>query len=256
MATDVKECYDQLADHYHLIFENWDVSIARQAAVVGALLRRECHGEKVIRILDCACGIGTQTLGLLELGFTVTGCDVSTRAISRAKAEAAKRGFDPSLLVADMIDLRSIVESDFDAVICMDNALPHLKSSEQIIQAAKEIRAKLRFGGLFMGSIRDYDDLVVKRPIVHGPAFYSDEGSRRHVFQIWDWLEERVYVFHLYITRETANGWQTIHAASTYRAILRDELAAALNQGGFKNIRWVFPADSGFYQPIVLAEAA
>jgi hypothetical protein len=154
-----------------------------------------------------------------------------------------------------MLDLHSLETSGFDAVICMDNAIPHLKSSEEIVQAAKEIRSKLRPGGSLIASIRNYDDLLAQRPIVHGPTFYSAEGSRRVVLQVWDWLGDREYMFHLYITRETVDGWRTIHAASTYRAILRHELAAALNQAGFENIRWLFPVDSGFYQPIVLARA-
>ena len=106
-----------------------------------------------------------------------------------------------------------------------------------------------------MASIRDYDELLTKSPVVHGPAFYSDAGKRRIVFQIWDWIGDREYIFHLYITRETADGWQTIHASSPYRAVVRDELTAAMNQEGFENIRWLFPSDSGFYQPIVLAKS-
>jgi len=30
--------YEDLADHYHLIFEDWDTSIARQAAILNPLL--------------------------------------------------------------------------------------------------------------------------------------------------------------------------------------------------------------------------
>src|ERR1700683_510550 len=66
-----------------------------------------------------------------------------------------------------------------------------------------------RFGencGLtFMGSIRDYDSLVQERPVVQGPAFFSDQGSRGIVHQVWDWSDERRYAFHLYIMRALYN---------------------------------------------------
>jgi glycine/sarcosine N-methyltransferase len=69
------------------------------------------------------------------------------------------------------------------------------------------IRSTLRSGGLFIVSIRDYDHLLTDRPIVHGPALYSDEGTRASSVKMWDWIEEREYVFHLYTTREMfANG--------------------------------------------------
>lgn len=252
---EVKDCYDELASHYHLLFENWESSIERQAAVLGPILERECGFPDETRILDVACGIGTQSLGLAKLGFHVTGCDISPAAIERASREASQRNLDIPFSVTDMLDLSAFADSSFDAVICMDNALPHLENSEQLIQAAMQFRAKLRPNGLFMASIRDYDLLIKERPTVQGPVFYSDQGHRRIVFQVWDWLDERRYMFHLYITRMVDSEWQTFHTTAVYRALLRQELSEALNKAGFTNIRWLFPLESGFYQPMVLATA-
>jgi glycine/sarcosine N-methyltransferase len=38
--------------------------------------------------------------------------------------------------------------------------------------------------------------------------------------------------------------------------VLRQELTAVLHQAGFVELRWLMPADSGFYQPLVLAPKA
>jgi glycine/sarcosine N-methyltransferase len=255
MAEDARDCYDELADHYHLIFENWEASMSRQAEALGPILKRECNSSGTIRILDCACGIGTQALGLAKLGFAVTASDVSPAAVARLRLEASQHTLDIHSFVADMVDLGSVPESNFDAVICMDNALPHLESDEQLVRALAQMRMKLRPHGLLMTSIRDYDRLANERPAVQGPAFYRDNGRRRIVVQIWDWLDELRYIFHLYITRETADGWQTFHSTTGYRAIKRHELMNALNQAGLRNVRWLYPAESGFYQPIALAQA-
>jgi glycine/sarcosine N-methyltransferase len=177
MAEGVKYFYDRLAGNYHLVFEDWDASIKRQAAVLRAILERECGAPGTLRILDCACGIGTQTLGLASLGFTMTACDLSPASVERTRVEAAKRGLNVQLFVADMLDLTEIPDGDFDVVMCMDNALPHLENDEEWFQAATQIRRKLRAGGTFIGSVRDYDRLIRERPVVQGPAFYSDQGS-------------------------------------------------------------------------------
>lgn len=103
------------------------------------------------------------------------------------------------------------------------------------------------------GSIRDYDLLVVERPKIQGPSFYSDSGSKRIVFQIWDWEDERRYRFHLYITRSAESRWQTLHFTSTYRAVLRSQLRKILEQAGFTSVHWQLPTESGFYQPIFIA---
>jgi 2-polyprenyl-3-methyl-5-hydroxy-6-metoxy-1,4-benzoquinol methylase len=256
MTEGVKDFYDRLAHNYHLIFEDWDASIERQAVTLGAILERECGARSGARILDCACGIGTQTLGLASLGFKLTACDLSPSAVERTRVEAKKRRLNVELFVADMRDLTVIPDDDFDLVVCMDNALPHLESDEQLLQASTQIRKKLRAGATFVGSIRDYDSLVQERPVIQGPAFYSDPGGRRIVHQVWDWIDERRYVFHLYITREVqGSAWETQHYVSNYRAILREELDHMFHLAEFTSCRWIFPGESGFYQPIVLAKA-
>lgn len=251
--ADTAQPYDELAGHYDQIYENWEESIVRQAKVLGSILHNECGDTLPIRVLDCACGIGTQSLGLAMNGFDIEGCDISSGAVQRARSEASNRGLIVPFSVASILQLSVIPRSSFDAVICIDNSLPHLESNEELLQAAQQAYEKLRVGGSFIGSIRDYDRLVVERPTIHSPNFFSDNSRRRIVFQIWDWLDERRYRFHLYITRSTESAWHTIHFTSTYRAVLRSELEDILRQAGFINVRWLLPADSGFYQPIFVA---
>jgi glycine/sarcosine N-methyltransferase len=252
MDQRVREFYDALAGSYHLIFEDWETSIARQAAVLAPILEREC-GSATPKVLDCACGIGTQLLGLAARGYRLTGSDVSPLAITRARKEAAARALDLPLYVANMLQLSDVPEGEFDAVICMDNALPHLSSQEQLLQAAVQMRRKLRPGGTLMASIRDYDRLLEERPTAQGPVFYLNDGRRRIVFQLWDWLDDRHYRFHLYITTETGDGWRTAHGVAEYRAVRREELTAVFERAGLANVRWLEPAETGFYQPILLA---
>jgi hypothetical protein len=71
-----------------------------------------------------------------------------------------------------------------------------------------------------------------------------------------DFGEFRQYTVHLYITQEARAGWTCRHFVSVYRAVLRQELTAVLHQAGFVDLRWLMPADSGFYQPLVLARNA
>ncbi len=251
----IRDFYDDLAADYHLMFENWEDSMTRQSAVLAPILERTCGPAAGLTVLDCACGIGTQSLGLAKLGFGIVGSDISANAIVRARSEAAARGVNAVFHVADMRELDCVPETDFDAVICMDNALPHLSSIDDAGTVASQAYAKLKNGGVFLASIRDYDRLIVERPSIQGPAFFRDDGQRRIVLQLWEWDDERRYTFHLYITRETpGNGWTTHHGASQYRALLREELTSALQRAGFIDVQWLFPQETRFYQPIVVAK--
>src|ERR1700678_1142708 len=166
--ADISQPYDELAAHYHQIFEDWEASIARQSTVLAGILHHECGDGRPIRVLDCACGIGTQSLGLAMKGFDVTGCDISIGAVQRARLEASKRALSVTFSVAKMVQLSAIPKSGFDAVICIDNSLPHLQTDEDLLQSAQQAYGKLRRGGSFIGSIRDYDRLVVERPTTQG----------------------------------------------------------------------------------------
>jgi len=243
--------YDYFAEYQHLIFRDWEWSIDWQASVLIPFLEDGSAGRK-LRILDCACGIGTQALGLAARGHEVVGTDLSGGAVARAQREAALRGLPIRFHVADMRDLSTIADSGFDAVIAADNPLPHLDEAG-LREAARSIAAKLRQGGVFVTTIRDYDALVVERPSVIGPAFLDDDGRRRIVHQVWDWIDDRWYTFHLYITREMNGYWDSIHRAGTYRALLREELSQILREAGFSEVRWLTAEESGFYQPVMVA---
>jgi SAM-dependent methyltransferase len=251
MAEQIPNFYEELADHYHLIFENWEVSIDRQAKVLGPLLASQGCGTPS-KILDCACGIGTQALGLAALGHHVVASDISKAAVDRARREARLRSLNMTFRISDMTSLEEIPENSFDAAVAIDNAMPHL-SLAQLGQAAQAIASKLKPNGLFVASIRDYDALILDRPAIQQPAFSGAPGNRRIVHQLWDWVDDRRYIVHLYITIESGLAWQAHHFVSEYRCLLREELSNILREVGFTGIRWLLPAESGYYQPLVLA---
>lgn len=250
MAESVLNFYSSLAGYYHLIFEDWDASIARQARILNPLLASRLPGHP-LRILDCACGIGTQSLGFASLGHSVVGSDLSPASIARARLEAERRNLRITYCVADMTSLEG-VDAPFDAVTALDNALPHL-DSERLARSLRAIAGKLKPEGLFLASIRDYDALLLTRPSIQEPAFYGKAGKRRFVHQVWDWTDERSYTLHLFLTAEEGSTWVAHHFVCEYCCVLRNELSALLEQAGFDRIEWLMPGDSAYYQPIVVA---
>ena len=57
-----------------------------------------------------------------------------------------------------------------------------------------------------MATIRDYDELAVRKPPIQAPSFRGRQGERRIVHQVWDWIDSDKYVVHLYITVEKEGG--------------------------------------------------
>jgi ubiquinone/menaquinone biosynthesis C-methylase UbiE len=253
MSEGISDFYDDLAASYHLMFEDWNRSIALQASVLGPLLERYT-GKTSAYVLDCACGIGTQVLGLAQRGHTLVGSDLSRQAIERAKKEGQLRGLDIPFHVGDMRDLKTVAESGFDAVLVGDNALPHLLTYTDLRQALLKIRSKLNDSGILLATIRDYDALLLTRPSIQPPSFFAENG-KRFVHQVWQWEGDQ-YVLHVYITLQTGDGWQVKHFVSRYRALSRTELNETLRDAGFTSVEWLEPEATSFYQPIVVAKKA
>ncbi len=74
--------YDALAADYDVLFDAWWAAAQAHAAVADRVLRQQGVVPPA-RLLDCACGIGTQALGLSARGYVVTGSDVSAEAVAR-----------------------------------------------------------------------------------------------------------------------------------------------------------------------------
>ncbi len=252
MPDEIRDFYNSLADDYHLIFPDWNVSIERQARVLSNILSSELPSHSPLRIFDCACGIGTQALGLAALGHRMVASDLSESAVLRARREAEIRDLKIEFHVSDMTSLAELTDRDFDAVIAIDNALPHLSSCDLKL-ALEAVGSRLRPGGLFLASTRDYDALIQQRPTMQQPMFHGGPGVQRIIHQVWEWTSETEYTLHLFITVQSGAEWATRHYLSHYRCLLRSELDDALASAGFREIRWRTPSQTGFYQPLVTA---
>ncbi len=248
--------YDALAADYDALFDDWWTAAQWHASVVDRMLRT--HGvAPASRVLDCACGIGTQALGLAARGYEVTGTDVSGKALERARREAITHGIDAELVVSDMRELDTVVQPGFDAVIACDNALPHLLGDDDLDTAVGAIARVLAAGGVFLASVRDYDTLRVECPSGLPAMIHERAGRREIVGQAWEWSDdgERIRT-HLFVVREGIDGWHTDVHTTWYRALTRAALGDALTRGGFEDVQWHLPDESGYYQPIVTARAA
>lgn len=246
----VQTFYDSLAGEYDKLFADWASSSREQGLLLDRLFADKGFDHSA-RVLDCACGIGTQAIGLAALGYDVTGSDISRPELEQAAERAARQGVSLCLAQADFRALEEIFPQSFDIVIAMDNALPHMLSDEDLNRAVGSIVGRLRPGGIFAASIRDYDSLLADRPPYSPPYIHGSAADRRVSFQTWDWHGDN-YVLTQYIIDDGAVLGVSKYVCE-YRATRRNELTRLLRDHGCGEVDWLMPPDSGFYQPIVIA---
>lgn len=243
--------YDNLASQYDKLFLDWDAATREQAVLLDGLFANNGY-DKTARILDCACGIGTQAIGLAALGYAVTGSDLSEGALAQASARAAGKGLRIPFVNADFCALPEVFEEPFDIVIAMDNALPHMLTADALDSAVRSIAHTVARGGMFVASIRDYDALLLRKPPYSPPYIHQTPEGQRVAFQTWHWEGENYRLVQYII--EDGDTLQTSKFECEYRATRRAELTKLLTANGCGKVTWLFPEGTGFYQPIVIAK--
>lgn len=244
--------YDDLSSYYHLIFDDWESSMTRQGAAIAGLIQDEL-GERhpsTIRILDAASGIGTQTIPLALRGFQLVARDLSAGAIGRLRREMAHRGLPIDAAPADMRLTRVNVSGDFDVVLAFDNSVPHLLTDAEILSAFRQFRSVLRPGGMFIGSVRDYDKVRRGIPEIHHYRPRNQGEDTLHLRQEWSWYDPHRYEVTFVVNREGPGGpTSVLRTVARYYAISTGRLLELMTEAGFSDCRRI---DGIVYQPVLV----
>jgi SAM-dependent methyltransferase len=234
--TDPTPFYDDLADHYHLVYEDWEAAMARHGRALRALFGRlfpRWGGEEGLRILDAAAGIGTQSLAAAAAGHRVVARDLSQRAVERLRREAAAREVDLDVAVADLRNLDTTLDPGFDVVMAFDNVIPHLVQDDDIVAAFTSWGRLLRSGGSVLISVRNYD--AVERGVdVELPYGERREGGCTYrLEQRWRWRDEELYDTTFVVEEEVQGSWVTrVETTALYRALSLRRLSELMRAGG------------------------
>ena len=242
--------YNQLTPFYHLIYPDWEASIQQQAADLDGIVQ-EFWGGGVKTILDVACGIGTQALGLAGLGYRLIGSDLSEGAVERAKKEAAARSLNIDFSVADMRQAYTHHQKQFDLVIACDNAVPHLLTDEEILEAFQQFYQCTRPGGGCLITVRDYDKEDRSGVQVKPYGIRVERETRYLVFQVWE-FHDSIYDLAIYFVEDQGGTNCVTHVMrSKYYAVGTDKLISLMQAAGFEQVLRL--ADR-FYQPVIIGK--
>ena len=178
--------------------------------------------------------------------------DISDGEIVEAKERAGKYNVSAHFVHADFCALADTFTEQFDIVIAMDNALPHMLTRNDLASAIKSIINQMKNGGMFVASIRDYDALLMDKPPYSPPYIHKTAKGQRVSFQTWKWKGDN-YRLIQYIV-DDGDTLQVSKFECEYRATRRQEMTELLMANGCREVVWRLPEDTGFYQPIVIAK--
>jgi glycine/sarcosine N-methyltransferase len=239
VSNDTTAFYDAIAEHYPLFFRDWETQLDRE----GLSLRSVFRNKGVERVLDAACGAGTQAIGLAKLGFQVVACDPSAGMLKKAHDIAEAYGVLDKLEFQriDFVNLPDVVKGPFDAIVCKGNSLPHLLLDEEIETTLLIFYELLRPGGLLVIGMRDFAPFMEDRPeFIPGIAHKDeDDGSEFITFDLWEWHDGPPVIAtqNLYIVQGVERGgFKTVKRRVQYRPLSTDEVKVVLLEQGFEDV--------------------
>ncbi|MEE8059143.1 MAG: class I SAM-dependent methyltransferase [Pseudomonadales bacterium] len=183
--TSFKDLFFEL--WYKLGKPPWVIDKA-QPSLISAVSDGAIFGKTV---LDVGCGTGDNAVYLASRSLSVTGVDLSPKAISIAKQKARKAAIDATFITWDAFNLGTLAKK-FDTVL--DFGLFHNigdKNRERYIRSLHDVCANK--GKLLLLCFSDKGDKVQSGRI--GPRLISQDEIRASFAEGWqiEWIRSTSY---------------------------------------------------------------
>ncbi len=244
--------YDTLAPYYKLIYQDWDKSIQKQAEILDSIIH-EFIGKDAKTVVDVACGIGTQSIGLAKLGYRVTASDISSGEIDQARHEVSRHGVQIEFQVADMRQAWDTYRNQFDIVIACDNAVPHLLSENEILLAFRQFYECTKPGGGCIITVRDYTQVERhdKQKQLYPRLVHQTGYGQVIMFGVWD-FDGDFYEITTYLVEDKGKptAKTRIFQGGKYFCVEIPTLERLFRDAGYREVHTL---RDRFFQPLIIA---
>jgi 2-polyprenyl-3-methyl-5-hydroxy-6-metoxy-1,4-benzoquinol methylase len=212
-TSSIQKVYDEVASTYHLLWKDWDGLIQSQKVVFENVFSNLGLKGK-LRVLDCGCGIGTQSIAMGLLKHEVLGIDISKASIDRARHETKKLNLDASFEQENILNLKNLKKGKFDVIICAGNVIGHLLSEDDLILFLEGVKSCLKENGhVLIGFKKITPAIYFRLPFVIKQIFFRNRQLRftivrrkwsNRIYQLQYWF---ITYSGLKVHREVRNGY-------------------------------------------------
>lgn len=178
--------------YYHILYKDRDY---KEAQVFMENIVHYLNLPEDAKILDLACGKGRHSIYLNEMGFDVTGADLSENSIAEAKK------FENDKLHFEVHDMREKCTKKYDAILNLFTSFGYFENEEDNFKTLKSIHDSLSEYGFavidFMNVYTVIENLVpteiktvegidfyIKRKVENGfilkEIAFEDKGQKFH----------------------------------------------------------------------------
>lgn len=162
--------YDQLMKD--VPYDKWAELVLEKAK------KYEVSGKK---LLDLACGTAELSVKLSEIGFQVTGVDISEEMLTVAKAKANENGLAIEFYLQNMAELDGLGKFDIIGIFC--DSINYLQEEKEVVATFQRVYEHLSNNGLF---IFDVHSLHKIREIFMDQTFAVNDDEISYIWHCFE----------------------------------------------------------------------
>ena len=218
--------YHALAASYDRLTN--DVDYEATVEFYKQILERE--GLKPRTVLDLACGTGSVTKILAEMGFSVTGVDMSEEMLTEAFVKVQDLPNPPRFICQKLQEL--YVPRGVDLAVCALDSLDYITNPDDCAEAIRRTYKALNPGGIFIFDVNTPEKLRAM-----DDQIFLDEDD--DVYCVWrgEFDEDtNICTYAMDLFQRSGDVWQRSYEEHCEYAYSQQQLMTYLKAAGFTRI--------------------
>ena len=220
-------------DAYHALAASYDrltndVDYEATVEFYKQILERE--GLKPRTVLDLACGTGSVTKILAEMGFSVTGVDMSEEMLTEAFMKVQDLPNPPRFICQKLQEL--YVPRGVDLAVCALDSLDYITNPDDCAEAIRRTYKALNPGGIFIFDVNTPEKLRAM-----DDQIFLDEDD--DVYCVWrgEFDEDtNICTYAMDLFQRSGDVWQRSYEEHCEYAYSQQQLMTYLKAAGFTRI--------------------
>lgn len=221
--------YESLAFSYDAL--TYDIPYEKIAAYFQTLLRKS--GVTAETVLDLACGTGSLSVLLAQMGYRVLGVDCSEEMLTVASEKASELELaQPPFWVCQKMQRLRLPEP-VDAAVCCLDSVNYVTKPKDLQEAFRRVYAALRPGGLFVFDI----NTPYKLRGLDGQVFLDETEDAYCVWRTEFSEKRRLCHYGIDLFQRSSDVWLRSQEEHLEYAYTPEELTQWLREAGFSPIQ-------------------
>ena len=181
--------------------------------------------------VDLACGTGSVALLLAQMGYRVTGVDLSEEMLTVAHQRACELQNMPLFVCQSLQEMR--LPRGVDMAVCALDGLDYILDPKDCIEAIRRVYKALNPGGIFIFDVNTPEKLRA----MDGQVFLDEDDD---VYCVWrgEFDEENnICSYGMDLFQRQGNLWHRSFEEHQEYAYTAEQLTEYLKAAGFTHIR-------------------